>query len=245
MRRPQRILAGGVAAALALGLAAASPALAAPKAPTAIVDGDASGPAQFYVLSFTEAPIAEVAEDVVGGALGLSIAVDPAVDGVMSFRAEGWFSPEALLREFGAAALDQEVALVRSRAGDLALVPRPNLAPELAAGGLLVALPLPGTATPGLAGAPTSPPAIVYGRDRMQDGPPGFLLVFLAGCVAGAAALLGGQTFRRRIEARHRLTEASLPMQRLIHDPGTGDTASTALEDSELTIPRFDRTPAP
>jgi len=63
--------------------------------------------AQFYVLSFTDAPIAEVAEAVVGGALSRDLAIDPAVEGTMSFTVEGAFTPEALLQEFGTAALDQ------------------------------------------------------------------------------------------------------------------------------------------
>lgn len=228
--------------ALALFGAAASPAMASVRPAPAPLVGDASGAAQFYVLSFTDAPIAEVAEDVVGGALARSVAVDPAVDGVMSFRVEGWFSPEALLQEFGAALLDQEVALVRSRQGDLALVPRPNLAPELAAGGVLIAIPQTATAPPPPPGSPRPP--VVYGRDRWGEGALGLLLVFLAGCGAGAAALLGGQTARRRAEAR-RLTLANPPMLRLIHDPRSAAERSTVDNDPGLTIPRFDRSEPP
>ena len=230
-----------IACALGVGLVAmtgpvgAMAQTAPPPTAASASAGDASGPAQFYVLSFTDAPIAEVAEGVIGGALGQAAAVDPAVEGAMSFRAEGWFSPDALLGEFGAALLDHEVALVRSAEGDLALVPRPDIAPELARGAVLVTVagtPAAGATTTSSAPGPAAP--IVYGRARWQGGPLGALLIFLAGCAAGAGALAGGTLLRRRLAARGRA-----PIRLRIGHMPSDDTRPGAVEDPELVIPRF------
>ncbi len=221
----------------------ASSAPAWSKSPTALTPGtaaaqpveDASGPAQFYVLSFTDAPVTEVIDAVVGGALGQAASVDAAIDGTMSFRAEGWFSPDSLLAEFGAALLDQEVAMVRSTAGDLAVVPRSDIAPELARGAVLVtsaANPVAGTG----ASVPVTGPAapIVYGETRWQDGPAGALLIFLAGCATGAGALAGGTLVRRRLARR---TPAAAQL-RIAYAPPP--PAPAPVEDPDLVIPRFD-----
>ena len=198
---------------------------------------DASGPAQFYVLSFTDAPVTEVIEAVVGGSLGQAASVDAAIDGTMSFRAEGWYSPDALLAEFGAALLDQEVAMVRSAAGDLAVVPRADIAPELARGAALLTT---GTslvtgASAAAAVAATGPAApIVYGDTRWQDGPAGALLIFLAGCAAGAGALAGGTLVRRRLAPR------APAASRLMIAYAPPPPASAPVEDPDLVIPRFD-----
>lgn len=194
--------------------------------------------AQFYVLSFTDAPIGEVAEAVVGGALSRDISIDPAIDGTMSFSAEGAFTPEALLQEFGTAALDQDIALIQSRAGALALVPRSNMAAELAKGSSLVALAPPGSGSSARAAA-SATPSIVYGSARWWDGPVAGLLVFLTGAVSGAGALFVGQ----------RLLRPGGPpapaMIRITHTAQAADGPSMrdAPEDLELIIPRFENTP--
>ncbi|MBB5745296.1 hypothetical protein [Brevundimonas variabilis] len=191
--------------------------------------------AQFYVLSFNEAPIAEVAEAVVGGALSQDLAIDPALDGTMSFSAEGRFTPDALLQEFGTAALDQDVALMRSRAGALSLVPRSNMAAELARGSLLVALPPsgPAPATPAL---PAVTPPVIYGAARWWEGPVGGLLIFLTGAASGAAALFAAQRLLQPAGP------ASSTLVRISHAVTVPDPAAnrSAPEDTELTIPRFE-----
>jgi hypothetical protein len=190
--------------------------------------------AQFYVLSFTDAPIAEVAEAVVGGALSRDLSIDPAVEGTMSFTVEGAFTPEALLQEFGTAALDQDLALMASRAGDLALVPRANMAMEMTRGATLVALPVIGAAAPVKANATAAAP-IVYGRDRWWDGPVGGLLIFLTGAVSGAGALLAGQRILRPV--------GPIPptMIRITHTPvAPVEPTATWADDPELTIPQFE-----
>ena len=226
-------------AAGALLTPATALAMAQPPTPAAasVPAGDASGPAQFYVLSFTDAPIAEVAEGVIGAALGQTAAVDPAVEGAMSFRAEGWFSPDALLGEFGAALLDQDVALMRSTAGALAVVPRPDIAPELARGAVLVTAAPPATRATAPPSVPEPAAPIVYGRARWQDGPVGAWLIFLAGGAAGAGAgaLAAGTLLRRRMATR-----GSTPVRLRIAQAPSDDVRSVAVEDPELVIPRFD-----
>lgn len=236
LSRNSRVMSRVLATALCLAiLTGAGPATARQDKAAAMVGTPAPASAQFYVLSFTDAPIVEVAEAVVGGGMALELAVDPAIDGTMSFQAEGTFTGEDLLRELGSATLDQDVALVRSRAGDLALVPRGNLAAELAGGGALVSL-APPVSVPGArtAPAPEATP-IVYGGDRWWDGPVGGLLIFLSGAAAGAASLGAGFKIRA---GRRRRRAAAVPTVMIAHlqSPAT----EPPREDPELTIPRFD-----
>jgi hypothetical protein len=194
--------------------------------------------AQFYVLSFTDAPVGEVAEAVVGGALARDISIDPVIDGTMSFSAEGAFTPEALLQEFGTAALDQDIALMRSRAGALSLVPRGNMAVELARGSRLVALAPPGSGSPARPMAKATPP-IVYGSARWWDGPVAGLFIFLTGAFSGAGALFAVQRLLRPVGA------PAPAMIRITHaaEAHDGPARGEGPEDLELTIPRFETSP--
>jgi hypothetical protein len=195
----------------------------------------ASPPAQFYVLSFTDAPIAEVAEAVVGGALSQELAIDPSIVGTISFSAEGAFTPEALLNEFGTAALDQDVVLMRSRAGALSLIQRSNMAAELARGSILVALAPPGAGQAARL-TPAATPPIVYGAMRWWEGAVGGLLIFLTGAASGAGALYAGQRLLRP-------AEPSAPaIIRITHTAAVPDPPAQGegMQDPELTIPRFE-----
>ncbi|WP_309629059.1 hypothetical protein [Brevundimonas sp.] len=214
----------------------AAPALA--QAPATVPIPAAAEPLQFYVFSFTDTPVAEAAQDVVGGALAWDVTIDPAVDGVVTFRADGWYSSDALLRDFGAALLDQDIALVRTAPGAYAVVPRANVPMLLARGGALMTLAEPVTARPPVPAPTAAAPTAVYGKDRWWDGAFTALLIFFGGALAGAAALFGGQTVYRRAEARHRiaapllqLTDQRQPLAR----PPEGAEA-----DPDLVIPRFD-----
>ena len=218
-----------------VGVSGFGSALAEAKAPPAVAVPPS---AQFYVLSFTEAPIAEVAEAVVGGALSRELSIDPAIDGTMSFSAEGAFTSEALLNEFGTAVLDQDVALMRSRAGALSLMPRSNMAAELARGSVLVALAPPGTGQPARLTQTAAAP-IIYGTARWWEGPVGGLLIFLTGAASGAGALYAGQRLLRPagpsgpalIRIAHERTVPDVPPKR------------DGMDDPELTIPHFESRP--
>ena len=237
MKFPAAILLG-VILTLGTALAAKADPVAEPVAVAVAVPAAAS---QFYVLSFTDAPVAEVAEAVIGGALGQSVSVDPAIAGTMSFRADGWFTGEQLMQEYGTALLDRDIAMVRSRDGDLALVPRADLPRELARGAALMALvesspggtmPVAQAVMPASQGPAAAP--IVYGQDRWWDGWIGATALLLIGALSGAAALLTGQ----RIAARHRLSQRVPPLT--IVDRSARVAATPASEDSELVIPRFE-----
>jgi len=192
---------------------------------------------RLYVFSLNDTPVAEAAQDIVGGALSYELTIDPAVEGVVSFRAEGWSSGEALLNEFGSALLDEDIALMRIGVGAYVLIPRVNVPMMLARGGVLMTLPEPGFATPPSPAA-TAGPSVVYGRDRWWDSAFAALLVFFAGVLAGGAALFGGQTVYRSAEARTRLAAPPLRLtdQRLPSDW----PPDAAAADPDLVIPRFD-----
>lgn len=223
---------------LAIGsaVAIAAPVVAAPTAPAI---SQAAEPLQFYVFSFTDTPAAEAAQDVVVGALAYDLEIDPAVDAVVSFRADGWYSSDALLKDFGTALLDQDIALVRTGTGTYALVPRTNAPMLMARGGVVMQLAQPQTArVPArpLASEETSP---VYGATRWWEGAAAALALFFAGAVAGAAALFGGQIVWRRAEAERR--RLSPPLLRLTDQRQTlQPPVEAARPDPELVIPRFE-----
>jgi len=198
-------------------------------------------PVQFYVFRFNETAVAEAAQDVVGSALGYELQIDPAVKGVVTFSADGLYSGQALLQDFGSALLDQDIALIRTGPGAYALVPRANVPMLMARGGVLMTLPAPSSPA-GVARVVAEPaPEPLYGRARWWDGALGALLIFFAGAVAGGAALFGGQTVYRRAEAQARLSAPPLRLtdQRLRRQPPveTGDV------DPDLIIPRFETRP--
>lgn len=221
-------------ALLALMLVAA-PALA--QAPAASPIPAAAEPVQFYVFSFTDTPVAEAAQDVVGGALAWDLTIDPAVDGLVTFRADGWYTGEALLKDFGAALLDQDIALMRTGAGAYAVIPRVNVPMMLARGGVLMTLAEPTTARPPVPAPSATAPTAVYGKDRWWDGAFTALLIFFGGALAGGAALFGGQTVYRRAEARGRI---AAPLLRLTDQRQRFERPTEgAPADPGLVIPRF------
>ena len=79
--------------------------------------------ARLYVLAFSDIAIAQVADDVLGGVLGLSYDVDPALQGDMSLHIEQRLTPSQLLAEFEAALARSGGAMTR-RDGRLVLTPR-------------------------------------------------------------------------------------------------------------------------
>lgn len=217
--------------ALLLALAGATPAAASNGA-------SAPEPLQFYIFSFTEVPAEEAAHDIVTGALAHDLEIDPAIDGLVTFRADGWYTEDALLRDFGTALLDQDVALVRTGAGAYALVPRVNAPMLMARGGVVMRLAEPQAAAPDAApldagDAPDRPA-------RWWEGAAAALAVFFAGAAAGAAALFGGQILHRRADAEHRRL-APPPLRLTDQSRPPPPSADTSPVDPELVIPRFER----
>jgi hypothetical protein len=223
----------------ALVLALGSAACAAPSGAPAL--STAAEPVQFYVFSFTETPVAEAAQDVVGSALGYDLRIDFAAEGVVTFSANGLYSGEALLQDFGSALLDQDIALIRTAPGTYALIPRANVPMLMARGGVLMTLPTPALPS-GPARVIAEPvPTPVYGRARWWDGAFGALFVFLAGAIAGGAALFVGQAVYRRAETQVPLSEPAL---RLTDQRTSWPRTDEAAEgDTDLVIPTFDARP--
>ncbi|MBX9708704.1 MAG: hypothetical protein K2X61_12315 [Caulobacteraceae bacterium] len=226
--------------AVLLGLLAVGPAMATPR--TGAVS-QAAEPLQFYVFSFTDTPASEAATDIVSGALAHDLKIDPAVDGVVTFRADGWYSEDALLSDFGTALLDQDIALVRTGAGAYALVPRINAPMLMARGGQVMRLAEPSaTRQPSRAGVEAD--EATASVSPWWEGAAATLTLFFAGAAAGAAALFAAQAVWRRAAADRgtlpppllRLTDQRLrfqtPIETARQEPEPGDP--------ELIIPRFE-----
>ncbi|MEQ7155931.1 hypothetical protein [Brevundimonas aurifodinae] len=211
---------------------------AAPARAAAPVLPQAAEPLQFYVFSFTDTPAPEAAQDVVVGALARDLTVDPAVDGPVTFRADGWYGDEALLQDFGTALLDQDIALMRTGPGAYAVVPAANVPMLMARGGTLMRLPEPATAR-----APSRPAAAesvsALARPNWWEGALAGLSLFFAGALAGAAALFAGQAVHRRAQAR--AARPSPPPLRLTDQRlSLASPIDTSDVDPDLVIPTFE-----
>lgn len=228
---------------LTLALTPAAPAFARPPVASPAVATplpDPAEPVQFYVFSLNDTPVAEAAQAVVGGALSYDLDVDPAVEGLVTFRADGWYGSEALLQDFGAALLDQDVALMQTAPRTYALIPRANIAVLRSRGGVLMTRPEPAGARPPVPAAMEAP-ATVYGQARWWDGAFGGLLLFFGGALAGGAALLAGLIVYCRAQARPPVVSPRLRLT----DQQSRDhpSAMVTTADPDLVIPRFDPPP--
>jgi|GEM_PF-3011091 len=171
-------------ASLALASTVASAAPEPASAPAAAANPDEP---RFYMLSFTDQPVAEVAEQVLGVALGTPFVVDESVAGTMSFSVEEPLTEAQLLTRFAAALEANGVRVVRSP-GSLRLTTA--LAP-------VVGVAVPPPTSPVLEGAdapsafagppPRLAPPAVAAAPRADSIDRGYLL---AGLTIGAGAVL-------------------------------------------------------
>lgn len=160
---------------------------------------------QHYVMTLPEAPVGEIAEEVLGQTLGLPVTVDPAVDAQMSFRVDGVYSPGELAREFGYRLWNLDIALIEDSSHSLVLIPTSAL-PEAIASGAEVVSPLalqPEAAGPAKADAAAAKP-IVYGNRRWENGPWMAVAALLLGWLGGLATL----PVLRRIRGRPEIVAA-------------------------------------
>jgi general secretion pathway protein D len=79
--------------------------------------------AESYTFAFRDADISQVADEILGKALGLNYTVDPAITGKMSFRIENRLTRAQLLEAFEGALAANDVVLVR-QGETVALMPR-------------------------------------------------------------------------------------------------------------------------
>ncbi|WP_162251671.1 type II secretion system secretin GspD [Caulobacter sp. Root1472] len=114
---PKRVLCLALSGAC-LSLASPGPVLAAAPAPPPQAERPES-----FTFAFRDADIAQVAEEILGNALGVPYTVDPGVTGKVSFRIDRRLTRAQLLEAFEAALAVNDVALLRQ--GDsLVLAPR-------------------------------------------------------------------------------------------------------------------------
>ena len=104
-------------------LAAGAPAWAAHKRASAVAATAAPRAAAVYSFAFRDAEAGQVADEVLGKALGLSYTVDPAITAHISFRIEERLTREQLLAAFEAALGAQDIVMLRD-GPRVMLVPR-------------------------------------------------------------------------------------------------------------------------
>ena len=170
-------------------LASAAPASAE------VLDGAAIQAApQYYLMSLPEGPVGEIADAVLGDALGLPFKIDPDIDATLSFQVDGLYAPKALAREFGYRLWNADIALVERPSSGLWLIPKAKLAAALSEGAVLVAPPV-GTAE----GRPT--PIATAPRVKSVTRPSSSWSWFAwmaAGWAVGVGTVLGWIRLRRR-----------------------------------------------
>jgi len=104
-------------------LASAVPATLWGQVPSTPSAAGLSRSAQAFTFAFRDADVAQVAEEILGVALGVAYTIDPVVTGKVSFRIDRRLTRPQLLEAFEAALAVSEIALLRQ--GDsLVLVPR-------------------------------------------------------------------------------------------------------------------------
>ncbi len=92
--------------------AASEPSSWPPRTQTSPLGAQPTAPsARLYLLKFRDVPVAEVAEEVLGGALNVPYALDPTVEGVMTFEVNERLTPAQLLDRFEAALQSNGVAI--------------------------------------------------------------------------------------------------------------------------------------
>lgn len=174
-----------------------------------VLDGAAiQAPPQYYLMSLPQAPVAEIADAVLGDALGLPFKVDPDIDATLSFQIEGLYAPRALAREFGYRLWNAGIALVDTPSSGLWLIPRAKLATALSEGAVLVAPPVV---------APVAPPAAaaaVRQPTPTASAPPSWswFAWLTAGWAAGAATVMVLTRLRRRRSGAPALLPAPEPI---------------------------------
>lgn len=152
---------------------------------------------QYYLMSLPRSPVGEIAEAVLGEALGLPFKVDEDVDAEMRFEVAGVYGPKALAEEFGYRLWNVDVALIKTPSDGLWLIPKAELATARAQGAILVP-PLAETSASDRKQTLRNPPL-----DRTREGErssPGWswLAWLITGWVGGAATLLGWLALRGR-----------------------------------------------
>ncbi len=214
--------------ALPLLLSAVVVLIPAAPASAEVLDGAAIQAApQYYLLSLPEAPVGEIADAVLGDALGLPFKVDPDIDATMSFQVDGLYGPTTLAREFGYRLWNADIALVEKPSGGLWLIPKAKLEAALSEGAVLVAPPV------GTAGSRPTPIVAAPTVTKVTSRSPSWswFMWLAAGWAGGAGTVLGWNRLRRRRPLPVALLSAPGPVS-------LADADETA-EADDLIIPIF------
>lgn len=180
---------------------------------------------QYYLMSLPQAPVEEIAEAVLGEALGLPFNIHEDVDAEMQFTVAGVYSPEALAKEFGHRLWNVDVGLIETPAGELWLIPKGELSAARAQGATLVA-PLAAAATPDRPQTPRAPPETKTPVPERSSTEWSWLGWLVAGWVSGAATVASWRTMRRR----------KLPLAPRLPPPAP---TVAEIEPEDLIIPVF------
>lgn len=155
---------------------------------------------QYYLISLPAAPVGEIAEAVLGEALGLPFKVDEDLNVQMRFQLEGMYSPKALAQEFGYRLWNADVALIEKPSDGLWLIPRSELAAALAQGATLVS-PLAAAQAPAPRNAVVAAALPVHEnprRDPSSAASWSWIGWLAGGWASGAASVIGWTALRRR-----------------------------------------------
>lgn len=204
--------------------------LAAPAVADSLDDAAIHAEPQYYLMSLPPAPVQEIADAVLGEALGLPFKVDEDVDAQMAFRIDGMYAPRALAREFGYRLWNVDVALVERPSNGLWLIPRAELAVAQAQGATLVA-PVAGM-TPPRPTASVPRPAVRTPAKPEAPSPDWSWLAWLGGGWIGGAVTVVGWSWlrRRRVRQAGPAAVLALPAPEIVAaEPGPDD----------LVIPNF------
>lgn len=161
-------------------------------------------------MTLPEAPVGEIAQEVLGETLGLPVTVDERIQSRMSFRVDGVYSPKELAREFGYRLWNVDVVLIDDPADGLMLIPASALGEAVKDGGKVVS---PLALDPDVAAkAPTAAPKeeIVYGQKRWDRNGRGLIVFGLLCWLAGVATCAGAFWLWARRQPRPSLDPAPL-----------------------------------
>lgn len=208
-------------------------ALAAPASAEVLDRAAIQAAPQYYLMSLPEGPVGEIADAVLGDALGLPFKIDPDIDATMSFQIDGLYAPTALAREFGYRLWNADIALVEKPSSGLWLIPKAKLAAAVSEGAVLVAPPV-GTAAsqPATKATPSRVASVTRPSSSWS-----WLAWLAAGWAAGAGTVLGWIQLRRRRLWPTALLSAPEPIS-LNDDDADADA-------NDLIIPIFPSTQQP
>lgn len=194
---------------------------------------------QYYLMSLTDTPAQDVADAVLGDALGLPFKVDPAVTARISFKVDGLYGPRALVRELADRLWNADVALIERPSDGLWLIPKSALPAALAQGAALVAAPAGATATPVAATPaprPVAPKTIVAKAPPSEMPDLSWLLALGIGWLAGVGSVFAWLRLRRPTPVSAPVLALASPVDRRPPEPAADDLVIPTFAQRAATV---------